>query len=119
MAKQTVDFAKWTIDDIMDILNTALDDGEWHTPCASDIYIHTNNGFAIYGRCNISKHSNYHDIEHWFNINGDSVNIWKEEYVRNRANACHHRPIYNLQQLVDKLKLHAITTTHDSTKGNN
>lgn len=109
MAEKTVEFEKWTIEDVLDILNCAMDDGEWHTPSASDIYIHTNNGYAIYGRCNISKHSSYHDIEHWFNINANSVMIWKEEYVRGKANANHHRPIYNLQQLVEKLRKHALT----------
>jgi len=108
MAEKVVAFESWTIDDISDLLNTALDDGEWHTPHASDIYIHTNNGVAIYGRCNLSKHNTYHDVEHWFNINSYSVKIWKEEYVRYRANACHHLPIYNLQKLVEKLKLHEI-----------
>lgn len=108
MAEKKVEFEKWTLDDIQDILNTALDDGEWHTPSVSDINIHTNNGFAIYGWCNISKHNTYHDVEHWFNINWYSVKIWKEEYVRGRANACHFRPIYNLQKLVEKLQLHAL-----------
>lgn len=108
MQKQVVDFEKWTTEDIVDLLNTAMDDGEWHTPSATDIYIHTNNGYAIYGRCNISKHNSYHNIEHWFNINYYSVKIWVEEYVRNRANKTLFRPIYNLQKLVDKLKKHAI-----------
>lgn len=111
MAEKKVDFEKWTIENIADLLNCALDDGEWHTPSVSDIKIHTNNGVVIYGYCNISKHNTYHDVEHWFNINWYSVKIWKEEYVRNRANACLFKPIYNLQQLVEKLKLHAITQT--------
>jgi hypothetical protein len=106
MAEKVVEFEKWINEDIADLLNTAMDDGEWHTPHASDIYIHTNNGYAIYGRCNISKHSSYHNVEHWFNINWYSVQIWKEEYVRGKANTSHHRPIYNLQKLVEKLKLH-------------
>jgi hypothetical protein len=113
MAKQTVDFTKWTIDDIADLLNCALDDGEWHTPSVTGIMIHTNNGVAIYGYCNISKHNTYHYIEHWFNINDYSVKIWREEYVRGKANVNYYKPIYNLQKLVEKLKLHAITTTHE------
>lgn len=109
MAGKKVEFEKWAIEDIIDLLNTALDDGEWHTPSVSDIYIHTNTGQAIYGRCNISKHSTYHDVEHWFNINWYSVKIWKEEYVKGKANINHQRAIYNLQQLVEKLKKHSIT----------
>jgi hypothetical protein len=108
MAEKLIEFEKWGIEDIRDLLNCAMDDGEWHTPSASDINIHTNNGFSIYGRCNISKHSTYHDIEHWFNINAYSVKIWKVEYIRNRANAHHYRPIYNIQQLANKLKLHSL-----------
>jgi hypothetical protein len=108
MSEKKVEFEKWTTDDILDLLNCAMDDGEWHTPSASDIYIHTNNGFAIYGRCNISKHNTYHDAEYWFNINWYSVSIWKEEYAKGRANINHHRAIYNLQQLVEKLKKHSI-----------
>lgn len=108
MPEQVVDFSKWTEEDVLDLLNTAMDDGEWHTPHASDLYIHTSNGHAIYGRINISKHSSYHDVEHWFNINWYSVKIWREEYVRNRANATHHRPIYNIQKLAERLTKHKI-----------
>lgn len=110
MAEQVIDFNKWTEEDVLDLLNTAMDDGEWHTPLASDLYIHTSNGHAIYGRINISKHSTYHDVEHWFNINCDSVNIWREEYVRNKAKAKHYRPIYNIQKLGEKLNKHKIQT---------
>ena len=109
MAIKTVEFERWTIEDITDILNCAIDDGEWHTPSVSDINIKQNNGYSIYGWCNLSKHNTYHDVEHWFNINGYSISIWREEYVRNRANSCYHKPIYNLQKLVEKLKKHAIT----------
>jgi len=109
MAEKTVDFDKWTIEDVQDLLNTALDDHEWHTPHATDIYIHTNTGFAIYGRCNISKHNTFHDAEHWFNINAYSVKIWKVEYVRGKANMNHYRAIYNLQRLVEKLRKHLVT----------
>lgn len=108
MPEKTIDFKKWTIEDIRDLLNTALDDQEWHTPHVSDIYIHTNNGFAIYGRCNISRHNTYHFIEYWFNINDYSVKIWKEEYVKGKANNKYFRPIYNLQKLVEKLNKHQI-----------
>lgn len=108
MAEKKVEFEKWTIEDITDLLNTALDNGDWHTPSVTDINIKQNNGVSIYGWCNVSKHNTYHDLEHWFNINWYSVKIWREEYVRNRANACHHLPIYNLQRLVEKLKLHEI-----------
>jgi hypothetical protein len=108
MPLKKVAFELWTVENVSDLLNTALDDGEWHTPSVTDINIKQNNGYCIYGWCNISRHNSYHDVEHWFNINSYSVQIWKEEYIRNRANVHHHRPIYNLQAIVEKLKLHQI-----------
>jgi len=93
-----------SLDEIRLILNEALDSGDWHTPSTSDIKIKTQHNQAVYGYCNLSLHSNYHDIEYWFNINLTSVNIWKEEYVRGKANKSLYRPIYNIVSLAEILK---------------
>jgi hypothetical protein len=88
---------------IAGILNTAMDDGEWHTPSATDINIHTQHSRCIYGWCNISKHNTYHDKEVWFNINGNTVQIWEKEYRKGKIDLCHYRPIHNLKKLGEVL----------------
>lgn len=98
------DFADLTEEEISGILNTALDDDEWHTPSAHDIKIHTQSRVAVYGYCNLSRHNQYHDLEHWFNINADTVQIWREEYVRNKANKSLYRKIHNIVKLAEVLK---------------
>jgi hypothetical protein len=96
-------FADLTKEEIISILNTAMDDGEWHTPHTSDISIHTQSSVAVYGYFNCSKHNTYHDQERWFNINGNSVHIWIKEYDRGRADKSLYRPIYNFRQLANIL----------------
>lgn len=96
-------FADLTTEEISGILHTALDDGEWHTPWISDINIKSQNTSAIYGWCNISKHNQYHDIEHWFNINANTVQIWKRQYRKGLSDLSLHRAIYNLKQLSERL----------------
>lgn len=91
--------AELTLEEIDYILETAMDTDDWHTPTVSDITIHTQHEISVYGYCNVSLHSNYRNVEHWFNINSDSIKIWKEEYVRGRANINHFRPIYNIHKL--------------------
>lgn len=93
-------FNDLTKDEIADILNTAMDDKEWHTPYATDINIKVQDAGVVYGWCNISKHSTFHDIEHWFNINSNNVAIWKKEYGGiGRIEKSLHRPVYNFKEL--------------------
>lgn len=92
-----------SIDEIDYILEIAMDTGDWHTPTVSDIKILTQTNRCVYGYCNLSLHNNYHNIEYWFNINSSSINIWKEEYIRNKANVNHNRRIYNIQKLAEIL----------------
>jgi len=99
------DFNDLTTQEIRGILHTALDDDEWHTPSVSDVTIHTQSRVAVYGYCNLSKHNTYHDVEHWFNINADTVQIWKVEYVRDRMNKHLYRVIHNLVKLADVIKV--------------
>ena len=101
MAKSFLDL---TPEEIAGILNTAMDDGEWHTPSATDINIKVQHGQAVYGWCNISKHNTYHDKEVWYNINGNSVAIWEKEYVKGRADKCLYRKIYNFKKLGEILE---------------
>lgn len=96
-------FHDLTTEEISGILNTALDDGEWHTPSVSDISIKQQSTRVVYGYCNISQHNQYHDIEYWFNINASTVQIWREEYRRGKINLSLYRPIYNLKKLADRL----------------
>jgi hypothetical protein len=91
--------AELTLEEIDYILELAMDTDDWHTPVVSDIKIHTQHDKAVYGYCNLSLHNTFHNAEHWFNINSTSIKIWKERYVRGRANKSHYRPIYNIQEL--------------------
>lgn len=93
-------FSELTIEEIAQILNTAMDNGDWHTPSANDVKLHElSNPRAAYGWCNISKHNTYHDKEVWFNINSNTVQIWEEQYVKGKANILLYRPIYNVKKL--------------------
>lgn len=97
-------FLDLTKEEIAGILNTAMDDGEWHTPSAHDINIHElSNARAAYGWCNISKHNTYHDKEVWFNINANTVQIWEKQYRKGKSDLCLYRAIYNLKQLAEVL----------------
>jgi hypothetical protein len=104
-------FADLTKEEISGILNTAMDDGEWHTPSAHDINIHTQTAQAIYGWFNCSKHNTYHDQERWFNINGNNVQIWIKQYRRGKADSCLYKPIYNFKQLGEILESLSLKTT--------
>jgi hypothetical protein len=97
-------FLDLTKEEIAGILNTAMDDGEWHTPSAHDVNIHEySNVKAVYGWCNISKHNTYHDKEVWFNINANTVQIWEKQYRKGRIDLSLYRPIYNLKRLSEAL----------------
>ena len=98
-------FHDLSIEEISGILNTALNDDEWHTPSVSDISIKQQTQFCVYGWCNISKHNTYHDKEVWFNINGDCVHIWVEEYVKGRANRNLQLQIHNFYTLGNILEI--------------
>ena len=99
-------FLELTKEEIASILNTAMDDGEWHTPSATDISLHElSNSRACYGWCNISKHNTYHDKEVWFNINANTVKIWEKQYGgKGRIDVSLFRPIYNLKKLSEILE---------------
>lgn len=106
-------FNDLTIEEISGILNTAMDDGEWHTPSASDISIHTQNSHVVYSWCNISKHNTYHDKEVWFNINQDTVQMWVKEYVKGGVDKSLYRTIHNIYELgfiLDLLKPAKVTS---------
>lgn len=92
-------FSNLSTEKIAEILQIAMDDGEWHSPSVSDINIHTQHQQAIYGWCNISKHNTYHDKEVWFNINANTVQIWEAEYRKGKSNLKRYRAIYNLKRL--------------------
>ncbi len=92
-------FNDLTPEEISGILNTAMDDGEWHTPSTSEISIKEQTSHCIYGWCNISKHNTYHDKEVWYNINQDTVSIWEKEYVKGKVDKSHFRRIHNIFQL--------------------
>lgn len=93
-------FLDLTTEEVSGILNTAMDDGEWHTPSAYDIHLHElSNSKAAYGWCNISKHNTYHDKEVWFNINANTVKIWEKQYVKGKIDRALYRPIFNIAQL--------------------
>ena len=109
-------FADLTKDEVAGILNTAMDDGEWHTPSAGDISIKEQNTSVVYGWCNISKHNTYHDKEVWFNINANTVQIWVKEYQgQGKIHKSLYRPIYNLKQLGNILSIYKY---EDETKQN-
>lgn len=96
-------FVDLTPEEITGILNTAMDNGDWHTPSAHDINIKSQTEFAVYGWFNCSKHNTYHDQERWFNINANNVQIWVKEYVRGKADKSLYKPIYNFKKLGDFL----------------
>lgn len=97
-------FLEITKEQISGILNTAMDDGEWHTPSAYDVSLHElSNARAAYGWCNISRHNRYHDKEIWFNINSNTVKIWEKEYVKGGIDKSKYWPIHNLKTLSEVL----------------
>lgn len=97
-------FSDITKDEIIDILNLALDSGDYHTPSVYDINLHElSNPKAAYGWCNISLHNNFNDREVWFNINSNTVQIWVERYVKGKANEMVFSRIYNLKELSEKI----------------
>lgn len=109
-------FLDLSLNEIAGILNTAMDDGEWHTPSAHDVKLHElSNSKAAYGWCNISKHNTYHDKEVWFNINANTVQIWEKEYRKGKMDAHLHYPIYNLRVLAAVLSEYEIKKEQDPT----
>lgn len=77
-------FLQITNEEILDILNTAMDNGDWHTPSAADINLHElSNAKCAYGWFNISKHNTYRDKEMWLlvfkrNFVGNNIRFIKE-----------------------------------------
>jgi hypothetical protein len=97
-------FSELSLENIIEILNIAMDSGDWHTPSAYDVKLHElSNNKAAYGWCNISKHNTFNDKEVWFNINANTIKIWEEEYVKGKANKSLFRPIYNIERLAEIL----------------
>lgn len=102
------DFNKLTPDQIADILNTAMDTGNWHTPGTDSktIKIHTQHNQVAYGTCEVSLHSNYHDQVNWFNINQDSVHIWQDASLPGKSKSV-NRNIYRFRDVIQKIDEYA------------
>lgn len=97
------DFEKMTVDQVAEIINIAMDNGNWHTPSTSSKSIVINplsSKVVRYGTCKISLHSNYHDEDYWFNINANSVHIWQDATLPGRSKTISNN-IYNLRKLIE------------------
>lgn len=97
-------FDQLSKEDIAGILNTAMNNGEWHTPSARDIEIVQQSTVVAYGKFKCSLHNTFWDQERWFNINADTIQIWMEEPREGRANKCLYTPIHNLISLAKVLE---------------
>ena len=102
------DFNKLTSEQIADILNTALDNGNWHTPNVDSktIQIQTQDKKVIYGVCEVDLHSNYRHQFNWFNINSDSVHIWQDSSLPGRHKVV-NKNIYRLRDVIQKIDEYA------------
>lgn len=92
-------FANLSSSEIIGILNTAMDNDDWHTPSANDLSIIEQTERCIYGYFNCSLHNQYHDQERYFNINSDTIQIWIRKYDRGRADICLYKIIHNIIKL--------------------
>lgn len=102
-------FDEITEEQIHDILLTARDNGNYHTPQPSNIRVLENTGRAVYGKADWRLHNSYSEKTTVFTINGSSVNIWEERTTVysggiNPIKKPEYCAIYNLQLLVKKLK---------------
>lgn len=87
------------LDIIQEVLTTARNTGDWHTPTVHDISIKSQNERSVYGTYLSDLHSQYRDKLFWFNINANSVHIWErdpENFVKVKD-----RKIYNFQKLLN------------------
>lgn len=101
------DFERMTTEHVAEILMTALDNGEWHTPGVTDVKIDELSSKVVrYGSCKISLHSNYHDQPYMFNINRNSVHIWQDSSLPGRVKTL-PRSIYNLREVIQKIDQYA------------
>lgn len=95
-------FENLTHDEVVDILLTAMDNGNWHTPGIGDLQIKEQTVYVVYGHYKSSLHNTYWDKEIWFNINANTVQLWEKiPQGEGRADFCQYRPIYNLKKLAD------------------
>lgn len=112
-------FSDLSSEELLKILNIALDNGDWHTTIASDIQLHElSSNVAAYGTCKISKHNTFRDKEVWFTINENTVHIWENRPRQNMIDESLYRAIYNLDRIVSTIKslLHGKTGIHSGGK---
>jgi len=112
-------FSDLSNEELLKILNIALNNGDWHTTTASDIQLHDlSNNMAAYGTCKISKHNTFRDKEVWFTINENTVHIWENRPRQNMIDESLYRAIYNLDRIVSTIKslLHGKTGIHSRGK---
>lgn len=113
-------FSDLSNEELLKILNVALDTGDWHTTTASDIQLDDlSNNMAAYGTCKISKHNTFSDQEVWFTINENTVHIWENRPRPNKADECLYMAIYNLENIISTIKslLHGKERIHTGGKG--
>lgn len=113
-------FSDLSNEELLKILNIALDNRDWHTTTASDIQLNElSNNMAAYGTCKISKHNTFRDKEVWFTINENTVHIWENRPHLNKADECLYRAIYNLNDIVSTIKslLYGKKGIHTGGKG--
>jgi len=98
-------FSDLSNEELLKILNIALNNGDWHTTTASDIQLHDlSNNMVAYGTCKISKHNTFRDKEVWFTINEKTVHIWENRPRQNMIYESLYRAIYNLKDIVSTIK---------------
>src|SRR5688572_12241885 len=106
-------FELMTNEEIAEIINTALDTGDWHTPSTDYRSIELDklsSRLVRYGTCKVSLHSNYHDELYWFNINKDSVHIWQDSSLPGRSKTI-ARNIYRIRDLIALIDKYTLTPT--------
>jgi len=99
-----------TNEQVAEVLNTAMDNGEWHTPSTDHRSIEINelsSKVVRYGTCKISLHSNYHDQLNWFNINKDCVHIWQDSTLPGRVKSV-NRNIYRFREVIELIDKYTI-----------
>jgi hypothetical protein len=95
-------FNETTPEVIAEILQISLDNGDWHTPWVTNIELNElSNSKVAYGKCMLSKHNTYHNVEVKFNINANTIKIWKQTPREGKVDIYDYYAIYNLKQLGD------------------
>ena len=98
-------FSDLSNEELLKILNIALDNGNWHTTTASDIQLsELSSNVVAYGTCKISLHNTFRDKEVWFNINENTVQIWESRPRGRMYPESIHMAIYNLNDIVSTIE---------------